>query len=129
MKIIISDVNEATVNVDFEYEPEEKGEITFPEIFSRMVSAMEGVLSTTSEKMPEDLKQQFFDNLDMIFTNLLYKVFPDIDPTEFDLSDAAIVYAQDQIIQKAEKEGKTYNEMLKEYEDLAEKYIEERRLS
>ena len=69
-----------------------------------------------------------YDIVDDGFANLLKKVFPEIDVGEFDLTAAAVVYAQDQIIQKAEKEGKTYKEMLDEYEKVADKYIQEKRL-
>ena len=70
-----------------------------------------------------------YDVLDDGFSNFLSKVFPEIDVNEFNLSAAAIVYAQDQIIQKAEAEGKTYKEMLAEYEAVADKYIKEKRLN
>ena len=67
--------------------------------------------------------------MDSCFAIALKNIFPGIDPAEFDLSDAAIVYAQDQIINKALDEGKTWEEVKNEYENLAVEYINARKMS
>ena len=126
MRIIIADHEDNSIQVEFVPQIGEKS-ITFPEVHARMLGALESIISTAARDASEEERSHLFDILDTSFTNLLYKVFPEIDPQEFDLSAAAVVYAQDQIIQQAEKEGKTYQEMLKEYEAIAEKYIEAKR--
>lgn len=132
MRIIITDTDNGEVYIEFEKQPGEEG-ATFSDVYSRLMVALEGAIRTILKEAPatnkEAYRKHMFDMLDTGFTNLLYKVFPEIDPDEFELSAAAIVYAQDQIIQKAEKEGKSYEEMLNEYEAIAEKYIAEKRLN
>ena len=51
------------------------------------------------------------------------RTFPDIQPREFDLSDAGLLYAQDKIIEDAAKKGITYDEALKKYEEKAKEYV------
>lgn len=132
MRIIISDVDEGEVYIEFERSPGEKKGATFSDVYSRLMIALEGAITTILEEAPAVNKQAYrehmYDIIDDGFGNLLAKVFPEIKPDEFDLTAAAIVYAQDQIINKAEAEGKTYQEMLDEYEAIADKYVAEKRL-
>lgn len=132
MRIIITDTNEGEVMIEFEKNFNEEKETSFREVYARLMCALEGAITTILEEAPVKDKAAFrshmYDLIDDGFGNLLDKVFPEIDVNEFNLSAAAIVYAQDQIIQKAEKEGKTYQQMLDEYEKIADKYVQEKRL-
>lgn len=71
----------------------------------------------------QDTKEYLYDLYDGIFYTFMEKVFPDIQPRDFDLSDAAILYAQDQIIKRAEKKGMTFDEALEWYENKAKEHI------
>ena len=112
-------------------------EITFDLVFSTLLSAIASYSklhldAVNSELTPDDMEayeNDLYDRMDSCFTHALKNIFPGIDPAEFDLSDAAIVYAQDQIINKALEEGKTWEEVKNEYENLAVEYINARKVS
>ena len=133
MRVIITDLQPGEVDIRFEKTLAEEPGISFQDVYARLMVALEGTINSFIEKVPAKDKAKFreylYDLLDDGFGNLLTKVFPEINVNEFNLSAAAVVYAQDQIIQKAEKEGKTYHEMLDEYEKIADKYIAEKRLN
>ena len=132
MRIHITDVGDR-IEIRAEKHPFEKEEPTFDEIFMRLMVAIEGftkkMLSQVDVPDPQTFDEHMYDMMDDSFGKLLKKCFPTVDPGHFDLTAAAIVYAQDQIIEKAEAEGKTYDEMLDEYNELANKYINEKRLN
>lgn len=112
-------------------------EITFDLVFSTLLSALASYSklhldAVKSELTPDDMEayeNDLYDRMDSCFTHALKNIFPGIDPAEFDLSDAAIVYAQDQIINKALEEGKTWEEVKEQYENLAVEYINARKVS
>lgn len=130
MRIIISDTAEGEVLVEFEKTFNEEQGISFGDIYARFMVGLEGAVRTILKEVPVKDKKAFrehmYDVLDDGFGNFLTKVFPEINVGEFDLTAAAVVYAQDQIIQKAEAEGKTYQEMLDEYEAIADAYVKEK---
>lgn len=132
MRIIISDTKDGEVLIEFEKTFNEEKGTTFSEVYSRLMVALEGAIKTVINEVPVKdraaFKDHLYDIIDDGFGNLLTKVFPEINVNEFNLSAAAMVYAQDQIIAKAEAEGKTYQEMLDEYEAIADRYIAEKRL-
>jgi len=133
MRIIIEDYDNGEVGISFQKNISEEDGASFQDVYSRLMAALEASIRELINQAPAADRDSFSDHLyDIIddgFANLLRKTFPKVDVNEFNLSAAAIVYAQDQIIQKAEAEGKTYQEMLAEYEAIADKYIEEKRLS
>lgn len=132
MKITISDVA-GSVEVRAEKQFFDKKDPTFDEVFMRLMVALEGFTNQMLESVdvpdPKTFREHLYDMMDDSFGKFLRKCFPEINPAEFDLTAAAVVYAQDQIIQKAEKEGKTYDEMLDEYNEMANRYINEKRLN
>lgn len=127
MRIIISDMDKGAVDIHFDC----PSEVTFQMVYERLMAALEGsVESFMREVKPENeeaFRSHMYDVLDASFGRFLSKVFPEIQVCEFNLSAAARVYAEDQIIQKAEAEGKTYQEMLDEYEAIADAYIAEKK--
>lgn len=134
MQILITDLDTGELDVSFKrnYNSDEPG-VHFQDVYARLMAALEGAVNTLIKEIDVPDKQAFrnhlYDVLDDGFGNFLMKVFPEIDVNEFNLSAAAIVYAQDCIIQKAEAEGKTYAEMLEEYEAIADAYIKEKRMN
>lgn len=133
MRIIISDTDQGEVYIEFEKNLASEETVSFREVYSRLMAALEGAIESILDEVDVPNKtayrEHMYDLVDDGFGNLLKKVFPEIDVGKFDLTAAAVVYAQDQIIQKAEKEGKTYEEMLEEYEAIADKYVAEKRLN
>ena len=88
---------------------------------SFMESACKGYLQshTESETADEDL----YDVMDYLFYKFMERTFPDVQPREFDLSDAGLLYAQDKIIEEAAKKGISYDEALEKYEKRAKEYV------
>ena len=133
MRIIISDIDSGEIEIRCEQTFNDETPPGFQDVYSRLMAALDAttsrLLNEVTAKDPKAFRSHMYDVLDEGFSNFLKKVFPEINVGEFDLSAAAIVYAQDQIIQKAEAEGKTYHEMLDEYEAIADKYVQEKRLN
>lgn len=67
--------------------------------------------------------EDLYDVMDYLFYKFMERTFPDVQPREFELSDAGLLYAQDKIIEDAAKKGITYEEALKKYEDKAKEYV------
>lgn len=132
MKITLTDVSD-DLEIRVEKQVFDKKDPTFDEIFIRLLAGVESITSHAINSVevpdPKTFREHMYDMIDDSFGKLLKRVFPEIDLGKFDLTAAAVVYAQDQIIQKAESEGKTYEEMLDEYNELANKYINEKRLN
>ena len=78
------------------------------------------------EDANEDARLDIYEALDALFCKFMERVFPDIQPRAFDFSDAAMLYAQDMIIERAHKEGKTFEEVMKDFEDEAKAYVNAR---
>lgn len=102
----------------------------YSEIFDTLMQSLEAVTRETVKDITDaEDREIIFDTIDAAFGQFLRNVFPDIDPHEFDLIDAAIVKAQDEIINDAYKRGITFEQALKEYEDKAKEYIDARKMS
>lgn len=102
----------------------------YSEIFAMLMQSLEAVTRETVKDITDaEDREIIFDTIDAAFGRFLRNVFPDIDPHEFDLTDAAIVKAQDEIINDAHKRGITFEQALKEYEDKAKEYIDARKMS
>lgn len=67
-----------------------------------------------------------YDSLDAIFYTFMQRAFPGIQPRDFELSDAAVLYAQDMIIEKANSEGISFKKALKQFEEEAKAYVRQR---
>lgn len=131
MTMIVKKLREY-VEVKFE-ENGKPAQCGFNDAISMIMNALSVVIRDFIKKADVSDKEAFSDNLydavDSMFSQFLRDCFPKIAPTDaqFGLTEAAIIYAQDQIIQKAEKEGKTYEQMIDEYNAIANKYINEKR--
>lgn len=67
-----------------------------------------------------------YDSLDALFYTFMERTFPGIQPRDFELSDAAVLYAQDMIIEKANSEGVSFKKALKQFEEEAKAYVRQR---
>lgn len=129
MKLVITTNNEAIT--DIKMEDVAKGDVTYNNLLAINLSFMEAL---TKQFMEEVLKEEpecsfegLYDDLNTLFDQFLRRTFPDVKPLAFDLSDAAILYAQDKIIETAEKKGITYEEAMRKFEMKAKEHIRQRR--
>lgn len=102
------------------------GKATVDTLIAVLLSGLEGVVRTALEGADEKVTIDFYDSMDALFYRFMEKVFPDTQPRGFDFSDAAMIYAQDLIIEKAAKHGLTFEEAIKEFEDEAKDYVKAR---
>lgn len=130
MRIIISDTEKHEIEVSVEKQFFDSEEPTFEQIYMRLMAALEGVtcrmLDITEVPDPKSFRQHMYDIIDGGFSQFLKKVFPEIKLGDFDLTAAAIVKAQDEIIQEATDNGMTYEEVLDKYNDIANDYVKAR---
>lgn len=117
LKLIVNDDGIITECV-----PEGDVQLSFDGIIAFCMSFMEGACKDYLGAHP-DGETDLYDSLDYLFYKFMERTFPNTQPREFDLSDAGMLYAQDQIIKRAEKKGITFDEALKEYEDKAKAYV------
>jgi hypothetical protein len=133
MIITIKDVENGTVEIKVDKQIFDTEEPNFEQVYMRMMVGLEGITKDFLGKIdapdPKAFRENFYDILDQGFGQFLKKVFPEIKVGDFDLTAAAIVKAQDEIIQEAESQGKTYEEILDKYNDIANKYVNEKRLN
>lgn len=130
MRIIISDTEKHEIEVSVEKQFFDNEEPTFEQIYMRLMAALEGVtcrmLDITEVPDPTAFRQHMYDIIDGGFSQFLKKVFPEIKLGDFDLTAAAIVKAQDEIIQEATDNGMTYEEVLDKYNNIANDYVRAR---
>lgn len=96
--------------------------LSFDGVIAFCMSFMESSCKDYLKAYPDDA-EDLYDSMDYLFYKFMERTFPDIQPRDFDLSDAGLLYAQDQIIKRADKKGITFEEALKEYEDKAKEYV------
>lgn len=129
MKLVITTNNEAIT--DIKMEDVAKGEVTYNNLLAINLSFMEALTKQFMEEVqkeePECSFVGLYDDLNTLFDQFLRRTFPDVKPLAFDLSDAAILYAQDKIIETAEKKGITYEEAMHKFEMRAKEHIRQRR--
>ena len=129
MKIILK-VDESTLK-DIQFEDMAKGDVTYNNLLAINLSLMEAF---TKHFMEEVLKEEpeadftgLYDDLNTLFDMFLRRTFPEVRPLAMDLSDAAILYAQDKIVEIAEKKGISYEEAMEKFEKKAKEHIRQRR--
>ena len=103
------------------------GECSLDEMIAIFFSILDNLTRQCLEKAPEDAKNYFYEHFNGVFDLFLRKVFPEPPKGYFELSDAALLYAQDKIIDEAEKKGMTFQEALDKYENRAKEYIRQQK--
>ena len=99
--------------------------LSFDGIIAFCMSFMEGACKDYLSAHKDDA-EDLYDSMDCLFYRFMERVFPEIQPRDFDLSDAGLLYAQDMIIEDAAKKGITYDEALRNYEDKAKEYVRQK---
>lgn len=121
------------VGVEVSTIPEKNGEaVTLADIMTGMITGFTGIVGDYMAKNPPENEEDVadvYDALVYIFNACLSKLFPDIKPLAFELSDAGVLYAMDQIINEAHEKGITFDEAIAEYEKKAGEYVNARKMS
>lgn len=129
MKIILK-VDEASLE-DIKIEEAAKGDVTYNHLLAINLALMEAFTRHFMEEVLKDNPDMDFtglyDDLNTLFDAFLQRTFPEIKPLAMDLSDAALLYAQDKIVELAEKKGLTYEEAMEKFEKRAKEHIRQRR--
>lgn len=130
MIITIKDIESGEVEIAAEKQFFDTEDANFEQIYQRLMVALEGIteefLKTIEVSDKDKFRQNMYDILDGGFGQFLKKVFPEIKLGDFDLTAAAIVKAQDEIIREAAEQGISYEEMLDKYNELANEYVKAR---
>ena len=115
----INDSNAVKLSVD--------GKASVDELIAVLMSGLEAVIKTFLKEVDDhDTLVDLYDSMDALFFRFMEKVFPDVQPRQFDFSDAAMLYAQDCIISEASKEVISFEEAMQKYEDKARAYVNAR---
>lgn len=98
---------------------------TYPEVIATLMEAMEAYCETFKKGLTEDEVHGLHDYMNSAFSLFMEKNFP--GDSEFGLSDAAVIYAQDQIIADAMERNIPVMEAIKEFNHKAENYFLEKK--
>lgn len=103
-----------------------EGSVAYDELIAGCMGIMEYATEQYTKKLSQQDREDLYDALDAIFYRFMEKAFPDVQPRDFDFSDAALLFAQDMIINKAKQEGKSFEEIMKELEAEAKAYVQKK---
>lgn len=105
--------------------------ISYGEILATLFCTLEASTKTLKKDLNEEESIFLSQQLEEMFGRCFYNIFPEYlnDKDAFDLCDAAIIKAQDDIIKEAEKKGVTFQEALKQYNEKAQEYVNARKMS
>lgn len=106
--------------------------IGLDDILATLFCVMEATTEEVKKQMNEDEKYMLSVQIEELFGRCFYKMFPEYAPQEgeeFNLCDAAIIKAQDDIINDAANRGITFEEALKHYNEKAREYVNARKMS
>ena len=105
--------------------PEGDVKLSFDGAIAFCMSFMESACKDYLKNRPDD-KEHLYDVLDTLFYKFMERAFPEVQPRDFELSDAGLLYAQDQIIEEALQKNISYEEALRNYEAKAKEYVKEK---
>lgn len=122
MRIIIEADPEKVTGIAIE--EAEEGQATYENLTAILFCIIENYTKQVLEAAPDD-HDAIWDYVAGACDNLCIRLFP-APENGFELSDAAIIYAEDQIIKRAEKKGISFEEALAQYEKKAQEYVAKR---
>lgn len=126
MKFIFNfeETDEGTRLTDYEVKGDDG--LSFDGLTSGIFCFLDRVTKGFLRDHPE-AKDELYEHFSGIFDLFFRNVFPDPPEGYFELSDAALLYAQDKIIDEAEKKGLTFEEALNKYEKRAKEYLRQKK--
>lgn len=119
MRIIIEADTDKVTSIAIE--EAEEGQATYENLTAILFCIIENFTKQVLDEHPDDMND-LWDYVAGACDRLCIKLFPEPD-SKFELSDAAIIYAEDQIIKRAEKKGISFEEALAQYEKKAQDYV------
>ena len=130
MKITLETMNE---KLAVAVEPTENEQhISYDDILNAFMAGLSSVTVKLLNEVAVDDREALYMSLDAVLQRFLLDMFPEFelsDDEKFTLSDAALIKAQDDIINEAHKEGITFKEALARYEKEAEEYFNAGKMS
>lgn len=123
MKIII----EATEEGKISSVGIQDGKCPLDTFIAVLFSAMDGATREMLKDASQEVQDYTYEHFNAIFDLFLRNVFPEPPEGYFELSDAALLYAQDKLIADMEKKGITFKEALDNYEKKAQNYLKHKR--
>ena len=121
MKLIIEADEGQVLSLDTD------GKCSLDELTAIFFSILDRVSRDALKDAPEEVKNYMYEHFNGIFDLFLRKVFPEPPKGYFELSDAALLYAQDKIIDEAEKKGISFQEAMEKFENRAKEYLKQKR--
>lgn len=112
------------LSVDIQSDEKVTYEVLLNALLGAFAHCTTKLLEETS--MEDEAIEDLCFSLEDVFEHILYdEVFPQLKSlrSEFELSDAAVLKAQDEIISEAAERGISYKEALDEYNEKAEEYV------
>lgn len=109
-----------------DYEVEGTGRVSLDSLISGLFCVMDGITKGFLENHP-DAHDDLYEHYNGVFDLFLRRVFPEPPEGYFELSDAALLMAQDQIIEEADKKGISFQEALDKYEKRAKEYLRQKK--
>ncbi len=126
MKIIIESDKDKVTNVTFENADD--GQACYENVTAIIFCVLENFTKQVINALGDNQEEidGLWDYVAGACDQLCIRCFPEPSESSFELSDAALIYAEDQIIKRAEKKGISFEEALQQYEEKARKYVAEK---
>ena len=126
MKIIIESDKDKVTNVAFENADD--GQACYENVTAIIFCVLENFTKQVINALGDNQEEidGLWDYVAGACDQLCIRCFPKPSESSFELSDAALIYAEDQIIKRAEKKGISFEEALQQYEEKARKYVAEK---
>lgn len=123
MKIII-DTNKDGVVTNFDIKG---GKCSIDELFAVFFSILDPIVKKAVKDVGNEELTLWYDYINSVFETFFRSIFPELPEGVMELSDAAVLYAQDKIIDEAEKKGLTFQEAMAKFESRAKEYVRQKR--
>lgn len=105
----------------------EDGKCSLDMLIAIFFGVLEGATNQVLEKASDEDMAYLYEHYNAVFDLFLRNLFPEPPEGYFDLSDAALMFAQDKLIEDIDKKGITFEEALADYEKRAKDYLNKRR--
>lgn len=123
MKIIIKATDEGKVT-SFDIKD---GKCQLDALMAIFFEILDSATKKVLAEAPDEVVDFTYDHFNALFELFLRNVFPEPPEGYFELSDAALLYAQDKIVEEADKKGITFEEALGKFESRAKEYVRQKK--
>ena len=99
--------------------------VSYSDSIGMLLDSLEGLMGNTAKLADSEHLNELHDYFSYALSSIMGRVFP--DSNDFSLTDAAVYKAQNELLQKSMDEGRPLEEIVQEYNEAAEKEIEDYR--